>query len=60
MPRINLLVQEGSQFARPAGVFQLAQRFRLDLADTFARHAELLAHFFQGVVGVHANAETHP
>ena len=40
-------------------MLQLAQRLGLDLADTFAGHAELLADFFQRVVGVHADAKPH-
>ena len=40
-------------------MLQLPQRFRLDLPDAFACHRELLAHFFQRVVSVHADAETH-
>ena len=40
-------------------MLELAQRLGLDLADTFARHRELLADFFQRVVGVHADAEAH-
>jgi hypothetical protein len=40
-------------------VLQLAQRLRFDLADTFAGDRELLADFFQRVVGVHADAEAH-
>ena len=38
---------------------QLAQRFRFDLTDALARHVELLADFFEGVVGVQVDAETH-
>ena len=38
---------------------QLAQRLGLDLADAFARNVELLADFFQRVIGVHFDAETH-
>ena len=40
-------------------MFQFAQRFCFDLANAFTRHAELLADFFQRVVGVHADAEAH-
>src|SRR6266545_1643064 len=40
-------------------MLQLAQRLRLDLPDALARHRELLADFFQRVVGVHADAEAH-
>ena len=40
-------------------MLELPQRLCFDLADAFAGHAELLAHFFKRVVGVHANAKTH-
>ena len=40
-------------------MLEFAQRFRLNLTNTFPRHGELLADFFQRVVGVHANAEAH-
>ena len=40
-------------------MLQFPQRLRLDLADAFARHRELLADFLQRVVGVHADAEAH-
>src|SRR5215831_523352 len=55
----ELSVQEAAQLARAARVLELAQRFRLDLADALARHRELLADLLQGVVGVHADAEAH-
>src|SRR5262249_54914077 len=54
-----LVIQEAAQLARPAGMLELTQRLRLDLADALAGHRELLADFFQRVVGVHADAETH-
>ena len=38
-------------------MLELAQRFRLDLADALAGDRELLADFLQRVVGVHADAE---
>ena len=38
---------------------QLAQGLGFDLPDAFAGDVELLAHFFQGVVGVHVDAEAH-
>ena len=41
-------------------MLELAQGFRLDLTNTFACHAELLADLFQRVVGVHADAKAHP
>ena len=38
---------------------QFAQRLRFDLTDTFAGNVELFTHFFQRVVGVHIDTETH-
>ncbi len=38
---------------------QLTQRLRFDLTDTFAGYVELFTHFFQRVVGVHIDTETH-
>lgn len=38
---------------------QLAECFCLDLSDAFARYVKLSADFFQRVVGVHIDAETH-
>ena len=40
-------------------MLQLPERLGLDLADALAGDAELLAHFLQRMVGVHANAEAH-
>ncbi len=40
-------------------MLQLAQRLGFDLADALARDVELLAHFFQRVVGAHLDAEAH-
>ena len=40
-------------------MLQLPERLRFDLADTFAGDRELLADFFERVVGVHADAEAH-
>ena len=40
-------------------MLQLAQRLGFDLANAFTRYRELLADFFQRVVGVHADAEAH-
>src|SRR5881628_2970735 len=40
-------------------MLQLAQGLRLDLADALAGDRELLADLFEGVVGVHADAEAH-
>ena len=53
------VIQETPQLPAPTGVLELAQCLRLDLADAFAGDRELLADFFQGVVGVHADAEAH-
>ena len=38
---------------------QFAQGLGLDLADALAGHVELLAHFLEGVVGVHVDTESH-
>ena len=38
---------------------EFAQGLGFDLADTFTSDIELLAHFFQGMVGVHLDAEAH-
>jgi hypothetical protein len=53
------VVEEGAEFTAPRRMLQLPQRLRLDLADAFAGNRELLADFFQRVVGVHADAEAH-
>src|SRR5262249_51275237 len=52
-------VQEAAELPRPRRVLQLAQGLGLDLADTLAGDAELLADLFEGVIGVHADAEAH-
>ena len=41
-------------------MLQFAQRLGLDLANAFARDRKLLADFFERVVCVHADAESHP
>src|SRR5690606_24736424 len=41
-------VEEAPELARPARVLQLAERLRLDLTDTLARHGELLADLLEG------------
>lgn len=48
----------GSQLLAAHRMAQFAQGFGLDLADTFAGDVEELAHLFQGVVALLANAET--
>jgi hypothetical protein len=40
-------------------VLQFPECFCLDLTDTFARDAKLLADLLKCVIGVHADAETH-
>src|SRR5258706_16084428 len=48
--------------AQPLGarrMAQLAQRFGFYLPDALARDVELLANFFERVIGVHLDAETH-
>ena len=40
-------------------MLQLAQRLGFDLTNALSGHRELLADFFQRVVGVHADAEAH-
>src|SRR5258705_6974175 len=52
-------MEEASENPRRARVLQLPQRLSLDLADALARHRELQADLFQGVVGIHAYAEAH-
>src|SRR6185437_608012 len=53
-------IEEASELARAARVLELPERLGFDLADALARHRELLADFFERVVGVHADAEAHP
>ena len=55
-----LLIQEAAQLARTAWVLKFTQSFRFDLANTFARHAELLTHLFKRVIGIHTDTKTHP
>ena len=38
---------------------QLSQRFGFNLSNPLPGHIKLFPDFFQGVVGVHINAETH-
>ena len=49
-----LIIEKTAQLAASARVFGLSERLGFDLADAFAGHRELLAHFLQRVVGVHA------
>src|SRR5579875_2037211 len=50
-------VEERTQLLRTARMTQLAQGLGFDLANPLAGDVELLADFFQGVVGVHVDAE---
>src|SRR5262249_55967023 len=52
-------VEEAPELPAPTRMLQLTERLRLDLADALAGDRELLADFFQRVVGVHADAEAH-
>ena len=54
-----LMVEERPEFARPRGVFELPQRLGLDLPDPLPGYRELLTHFFQRMVGIHPDTETH-
>ena len=53
------VIEERAKFTAARGVFEFSQRLRLDLTNAFALHRELLADFFERVVGVHAYAEAH-
>ncbi|AEW75283.1 hypothetical protein EcWSU1_03855 [Enterobacter ludwigii] len=55
----RLIVQEATQYFRAAWMAQFTQRLRFDLTDTFAGNVELFTHFFQRMVGVHIDTETH-
>jgi hypothetical protein len=55
----RLLIEKATHLAATARVLQLAERLCFNLANTFAGHAELLADFFERVVGVHADAKAH-
>ena len=41
-------------------MLQLPERLGFDLTYSLAGNGELLADLFQGVIGVHADAEAHP
>src|SRR5271169_1188499 len=55
-----LAFHEALEVARAASLAQLAQRLGFDLANPFACHRELLADFFQRVIGLLPDAEAHP
>src|SRR5262249_19107882 len=48
------------EVARAPSLTQLAQRLRLDLANTFARDGKQFADLFEGAVGPSPDPETHP
>src|SRR5439155_5324958 len=50
-------LREPLETSRASRVAQLAQRLRLDLPDTLARHREPRAHLFEGVVRALTDAE---
>src|SRR5436305_4525096 len=52
-------VEERTELLRARRMAQLAERFRLDLADAFAGHVERAADFFERVLGAVADAEAH-
>src|SRR5438876_1127518 len=54
-----LAFEEATQLLRTRRVTQLAQGLGLDLPDALARDVELLADFFERVIGVHLDAEAH-
>jgi hypothetical protein len=55
-----LAFPEALEVALAPGLAQLAQRLRLDLANTLARDAEHVADLVKGAVGLLADAEAHP
>src|SRR6056297_1368412 len=54
-----LEVEEAAKLLRAGRVAQLAQGLGLYLPDALAGDVELLADFFQRMVGVHVDAEAH-
>jgi hypothetical protein len=59
MPCASSALKEAAQLFGTGRVTQLAQGLGFDLADALAGDVELLADFFQRVVGVHFDAEAH-
>ena len=56
---VALIVNEAAQVIGAGRMAQFAQGLGFDLADSLAGYVKLLAHFFQGVVGVHFDTEAH-
>src|SRR3954470_3255560 len=52
-------IQQHSQFARSRWVPQLAQRFRFDLANTFASDRETATDFFERMLRAVVHAKSH-
>src|SRR5438874_553146 len=59
LDKILFPLEKTPQLFRTRRMPQLAQCLGLDLADALAGDIELLADFFQRVVGVHLDPETH-
>src|SRR4051794_22935389 len=59
-PRATSVLDEGPQPARTARMTQLAERFRLDLADALAGDGEAPTDLLQGVIGTLADPEAQP
>src|SRR5271166_2510607 len=57
---VLIAFHEALEVAQALSLAQLAQRLRLDLANTFARDAEQFADLFEGAVGLQADSEAHP
>src|SRR5207247_8532398 len=50
-------LEEAAQLLRARRMAELAERFRLDLADPFPRHREILAHFLERVLAAVGESE---
>ena len=55
-----LALEKALQGTASTRMTQLAQRLRLDLTDSLARHIEVLSDFFESAIRALANSETHP
>ena len=56
----DALIEKIPEFSASAGVAKFSERLRLNLPDPFASHVKLLPHFFQRVIGIHADTKPHP
>src|SRR5688572_25605656 len=59
LSRLLLGIEKALKMAQAGRVTKLAQRLRLDLADTFASHLVLLADLFERALVTIHQAETH-